>query len=250
MQKNPNVLVKKQKNKKKQQQQQSRSKKHTIPCKSFSQEILVPNKKKILVLLVLLLLLLLLPVIIMILEMLFLFCQLQIASLHSLLPFPLPRLHKQHTLFLSRKHFSLPLSLSLCVYAVWRRGGRAHTNLAPRSSAAGHDGCAHFLPSFFFFFWGPTDVPTFGQTEITVLYNIIRAGTKVPKGKFFFIQKKDLKIKRGQVKDLGPYIIHSSGALMLLAQYIFKLLVRSPPHCQYISFQFFFPINEIFQTGI
>jgi len=51
----------------------------------------------------------------------------------------------------------LPLSetlLSPSLYAVWRRGGRALTIVAPRSSAAGHDGCAHFLPSFFFFFWG------------------------------------------------------------------------------------------------
>ncbi len=51
MQKNPNVFVKQekknqQKQQQQQQQQQSRSKKHTIPCESFSQEILVPNQKK------------------------------------------------------------------------------------------------------------------------------------------------------------------------------------------------------------
>ncbi len=123
MQKNPNVFVKQekknqQKQQQQQQQQQSRSKKHTIPCESFSQEILVPNKKKILVLLpLLLLLLLLLPVIIMILQMLFLFCQLQIASLHSVLPFPLPPLRKQHKLFLSRKHSSLSLDTQCGVAA-------------------------------------------------------------------------------------------------------------------------------------
>jgi hypothetical protein len=52
MQKNPNVFVKQEKKnqqkqqQQQQQQQQSRSKKHTIPCESFSQEILVPNQKK------------------------------------------------------------------------------------------------------------------------------------------------------------------------------------------------------------
>jgi len=89
----------------------------------------------------------------------------------------------------------LPLSetlLSPSLYAVWRRGGRALTIVAPRSSAAGHDGCAHFLPSFFFFFLGAPGWRPFGWPEILAFLHSFRGGPAHPRGINFFLTKLKL----------------------------------------------------------